>query len=56
MASYLAAAVASMATFGGALGMIAQRTGQRAMRAMMSVAGGSALAVGCVWMVSNWPA
>ena len=56
MASYLAAAVASMAAFGGALGTIARRSGQRAMRAMMSVAGGAALAVGCVWMVSNWPA
>ncbi len=56
MAAYLASAVVSMVGFGGALGAIARRGGQRTMRAMLSVTGASALLVGCVWMVTNWPA
>lgn len=55
LAAYLVAAVASMAVFGGALGLLARRTGPRALRGLMAASGVAAIAVGLYWLSAGLP-
>ena len=55
LSAYLLAAVVSMALFGGLIGRIVQRGGQRSVRALMICSGGIAIAVGMVWSIASLP-
>jgi hypothetical protein len=53
--AYLGAAVLSMAAFGGLVGTVLARGGQRRLRTMMMYSGGMAIAVGLFWSWNSWP-
>lgn len=55
LAAYLAAAVGSMACFGGVLGAVAERGGPKVVRGLMGTSGVLAIAIGGVWLVNSAP-
>jgi hypothetical protein len=55
IAAYLFAAVLSMTAFGGLVGRVLARGGQRRMRSMMMSSGGLAVCVGLFWSWNSWP-
>ena len=55
LGAYLLAAVVSMALFGGLIGRIVNRGGQRSVRTLMVSSGCIAIAVGMVWSVTSFP-
>ena len=55
IAAYLFGAVVSMAIFGGLLGTLLVRSGERRLRTIMMSSGGLAISVGLVWSWTSWP-
>lgn len=55
LGAYVLAAVAAMAGFGAALGLLARRGGPRVVRRMMTGSAALAVVVGCVWLATAWP-
>ena len=53
--AYLLAAVVSMSVFGGILGRIAVRGGQKIVQKLMLSSGGAAAMVGLAWTWTSWP-
>ncbi len=56
LAFYLIAAVAAMAGFAWILGKLVADRGDRVLRAVMTVFGLGAIAVGVFWLIQSWPA
>ena len=55
LAAYLLAAVVSMSLYGGLIGRVVARGGQRVVRRLMVGSGGVAVSVGLAWSWSSWP-
>lgn len=56
LGAYFVAAVASMAGFGAAMGMLATRTGPRMVKRLMMTSSSLAIGVGAMWIVTAFPA